>query len=187
MENTILDLPIIVKLKPEDLERVAKGHSTPAEPVRKFAQFFFDQYLGGGLMLKSTDVQQIQEAMQGKLTGAADIVAAVQAHAGRTEGQFDFTVSLDPAFHVFVDELSQVQGVTIHGLLNDAFNTMMQNGWLYSFNPTGGTVAITEETMKPLRAILGKDHFTAEDILVALQNLAAPAAGDPAKTEKKGK
>ncbi len=175
MAEKRVEVPIVLHLKPADYQKLTESKDNPKEVFETWASWFLTQYAAGGFMLQAQHLEAIREFAKDPVLEPAAVVRLCKAGIGVGEqGGLEFKVNLDPAFAGTMRERAKEMGVDLQYLLTDAFNTAMQNGWLYEVGMgLAATANFTEEEHKFLAEVIGKQQFFGSDIVAAVRKLVA--------------
>jgi hypothetical protein len=164
-QQEIISTPILLQIPRKAYEAVAKTIKDNGDGAKfqALAQWFLNEFAAGGMMLKASNVAYIESIAPGKANSDTDIVSLIEAYAKRENGQYTFKSQVDPALIEPAKSAAFAQGCTLEDFISDALNTMLTNGWLYSFQPSG-ELRFTAPQMKQLEGLVGKSGLTGQDL-----------------------
>lgn len=136
----------------------------------QWATFWLDSQARGGVMISPEDHNYLATLNNGvKFSSGKQLVAAVERGLKRDDGQFTFPITIDPAYIQPLTEFAEMQGRTVEELVQDAFATVMGNGWLYTLTPVDGAIIpLTARTMAVVRDSCKKANVNSEDLAAML-------------------
>jgi len=151
------------------LEKNANGGDA-ALLLGQWATFWLDSQARGGVMISPEDHNYLSTLNNGvRFSSGKQIVAAVERGLKRDDGQFTFPITIDPAYIQPLNEFAETQGRTVEELVQDAFATVMGNGWLYDLAPSEGKlIPVTGRTMAVVRESCKKANVNSEDLAAML-------------------
>lgn len=146
------------------LEKNAQG-----DPVKKLSQwitYYLSQVAMGGLMIEAVDHDHLAELRDGKrFRSSREAAREIEKALKREDGQFSYTLQIDPAYIKSVEERAVEQGVTVESFVKDLFAYIMGSGFVYDFTPTDGCQFPVEyQDMQEIKRMLGRD-VTAGDLV----------------------
>lgn len=153
----------------EYLEKNANGGDA-ALLLGQWATFWLDSQARGGVMISPEDHNYLATLNNGlRFSSGKQLVAAVERGLKRDDGQFTFPITIDPAYIQPLTEFAEMQGRTVEELVQDAFATVMGNGWLYTLTPADGAIIpLTARTMAVVRDSCRKANVNSEDVAAML-------------------
>lgn len=165
-QQDVISTPILLQIPRKAYEAVAQTIKDNGDGAKfqALAQWFFNEFAAGGMMLKAANVQYIDTLVPGKANSDTDIVKLIQAYAKRKDGQYTFTIPLDPALVEPSKDAAYAQGCSLEEFIKMGLNVMLTNGWLYSFKPEG-ELRFTERQMKQLENLVGKSALMGSDLI----------------------
>lgn len=171
-----VQLVLNVLMGESDATKLAEVYKDTPEQVPALAAYLLTQYAQGGLMFKAEEMENLQRLTGGKIANSASITQLVEKALERREGGFTVQANIDPSLFEPIKETASMMGMNVNALMQDAFNTMLQNGWLYSFTPSGGQLLLTKEQREALVERFGGFPST-EQVFNALKIKVKSAAG----------
>lgn len=167
-------VPVTVDLPEEVYGRFAAkaGDATPAEYVNKLCQYLMVQYGCGGVMLKGTQLQEIQ-AYTGNIETSDDVVSGVKRMAAEAmtrqpdseAAKYRVVAQLDPGIYGAAVDNTHAMGYTIEEFINEILNYVLTSGMLYSWSASGLTMHWSDSERARLEKIVGKKVPSAADVL----------------------
>lgn len=158
------------------INRTVDGDYPIHSKIESLAQQWFTDMCLGGIMLQGNEVQKLQEVL-GKEVFPSDIMEQFQKGVGRREGKLQITISLDPAYEGVVQAAADFQGVTVHEVLQRAYDTAWDNGDFYDPRVSTERILMTHSDKKELAAILGKDFANGTELAAIVKQYAADHEG----------
>lgn len=151
------------------------GGKPPAEKLAAFVKWFISRQARGGLMLEPEDCDYLAKINKDtRFATSKDVVRAVEVALKREDGQYSFTIAVDPEYIEALEQQAQYNGTTVDKFLEHVGNSVLNNGWYAEFTPTNGCLTpISESDLTTARRVLGKFHFTGTDLAAALLRLEA--------------
>lgn len=158
------------------IDRHVEGDVPIQTKIELLAQQFISDMLAGGMILQSNECNKLNEVL-GKEAFPSDIIEQFQRGVGRREGKLQIMISLDPAYEGVAQAAADFQGITIHDLLQRAWDTAWDNGDFYDPRVSTERVLMTHEDKKELAAILGKDFANGTELAALVKQYAADHEG----------
>lgn len=155
-----------------DYQRIVDSDKdkSPVDVFKRLAEFFFHTYANGGLLLKPQDVSRIAKSIGSPVNGPDEIVKAIELSKQNEDGQFTFKFSLDPTIVEQYRSYADYQGITLRQFMEDNFQQVIFNGWLYEVDQNNKLVAFTPEDYNNLRGLLG-GNISGREIIKALESV----------------
>lgn len=172
MANKSVNAPVNVNLTVQlpvsaynFLEKNAKNGDIQ-ETLARWVQYFIVAQSGGGFILEPQDVDYLNNLSDGKkVRNSRDIVKLVEQGMKREDGQYDFVVSIDPAFIQPLTEYAEQSGLTLQALIQNGCAMIWSCGWLYDLSPKDGrNIPFTESMLRDAALVAGKDSVDSSDI-----------------------
>lgn len=131
-----------------------------------WTQHWMELQSRGGLMLSPDDHDYISTLNDGKrFKDSRALALAVAKGLKRDEGQFSFTISIDPAFMQPIEELAKESGLTTAELVQNSCAMIWSMNWLYDCTPAEGRmIPFTRKMLEEVAAICGKKTVESTDI-----------------------
>lgn len=157
-----------------DYQRIVDSdqEKNPVEVFKKLAEFFFHNYANGGLLMKPQDVSRVAKSTGSPVNGPEDIIKAIELSKQNEDGQFTFKFSLDPTIVEQYRSYADYQGITIRQFMEDNFQQVIFNGWLYEVDQNNKMVAFTPSDYNTLRDLLD-GSVSGKEIVKALESVLA--------------
>ncbi len=170
------------------IEKTAGGRP-PTEKLASYVKWFIRRQAGGGLMIEPDDMEYLAKLNEDvRFQTSKDVVRAVEKALKREDGQYSFQIQVDPEYVQPLRDQADFNGTTVELLLSQIGNEVMANGWWQEFIPANGCIApFDEKSTAATRRILGKFHFTGQDIAEALARLEKLEKLENAKTKTQEK
>jgi hypothetical protein len=159
------------------VEENAKGDVQ--KTLASWITYFLAQQTACGIMLEAKDHEYLAGLRDGKkFSKSRELVAMVEKAMRREDSQYTQQVPIDPAWIKPLEEQSGYMGLTPEQLLTDLINTVMSNGWAYSWTPAH-QLNFTEGDFEQLRAFMGTKQFFGSDLAKKLRGeVQAPAEAE---------
>jgi len=166
----MLTLPLHVNLRESTWDALVKGvqAGTPHDVLSARASMFFELLVGGGLMLKPDQLQQIEQNAGQAIKNGDDVVAATEAKAGRKDRGLCVSVRIDPVWETPLKDLAEQTDRTVEALLTDLFTIAMENNWVYSTMPSTPPIYIQDQEL--LKKFTGEERPTSKEIEQAMRD-----------------
>ena len=170
MAQSELNIPITLRLRRETADKLQKTFQDVSlvEGLEMRARNFFEDWCGGGLLLRPDDVASVEKTSGQAVRTAGDVVAAAQARAKRKNGQHVVEALIDPAWIEPLEERAKECGRTVEEFFADMIEIAMQNNWAYSVSPAHPPVYLSPECYQRLRDLTGSDRPSSEEIFAVL-------------------
>ena len=162
--KVLLNIPVELPAATYDQIKAFAKVEDPAPKIQAWVKWFLGQYASGGLMLSSAELKQVERHTGIELATGRQVVDVILKGAGMEDGQHTYRIQLDPAFITPAEETAKSQGVTMQHLVEDAINTMLENGWLYTFVPEGGVARFSRSDWSVIQKATNKQNPTGADI-----------------------
>jgi hypothetical protein len=117
-----------IDLKPEEvpvLTGLVDGEINDMQKLVTLTESLLRDTAGGGMMLTPEELARITEATGVDPTCGEDLIPLLSEAAGIEEGKMTFKVSIDPAYEEYYKEPAEMQGRTVKDLIQDIFDTFM--------------------------------------------------------------
>ena len=136
------------------------------ETLATWTQHFMSQQARGGILLDPTDHDYIASLADGKrFKDSRSLVRAIEKGMKRSDGNFSFTINVDPAHVQPLQEQAALSAMSVEELINGAVNMLMTNGWLWDFSPAGGRhIPFTADMLASCAALCEKNSINSTDI-----------------------
>ena len=136
------------------------------ETLATWTQHFMSQQARGGILLDPTDHDYIASLADGKrFRDSRSLVRAIEKGMKRSDGNFSFTINVDPAHVQPLQEQAALSAMSVEELINGAVNMLMTNGWLWDFSPAGGRhIPFTAEMLAAVEEVCSKKGADSADI-----------------------
>lgn len=171
--NVEVQLNLGVRLNEDELKALvaAHGRSAPAS----LAQWFLKQVCAGGMALEAKDVAYLNSIIPGGFRSASTLIEQVEKAVRRERGQHTFTLSIDPALMPPIKEWIESAGISLDQFMQDNFQLMMSNGFLFHMQPTGGVLNLSASDRETIGKVIGKDpkEYTGEDVVEFFRRVGA--------------
>jgi len=158
-----VQIPSMLTLNGEEYARIAPRADT-SEKITKVAQGLLTQYVNGGLMLKPEDVAKLDSLLPNGFDNTSSLIAAVEKSVGQKNGQYAYTLTLDPAMVKPLEELSVMSGIPVSQIINNAWGVIVSNNMLFQIQPSWSPLYLTSEQRQSIGEKMGKMDFSAEDL-----------------------
>lgn len=131
-----------------------------------WAGFWLDQQSRGGIMLDPSDHDHLSSLNEGKrFRDSRALVRAIEKSLHREEGQYTFTIPVDPAHYPALRENAEAGGLTVEESLSGILQMIFSSGWIYQFDPRGGmSIPFTFEMVQGVKAICEKNRIDSTDV-----------------------
>lgn len=167
-----ITIPVNITLRESTIKAVLtaakRGPGEEIESVKAAAEYFIGHYSDGGIMLTSQQAAYLRKIAGDGISTGQKIIELVEQTIGRESGGFTIKATIDSALIEPAKETASAQGRTVEELLTECVNIALQNGWLYQFSTSGGTVPLTDNHKNEIGRLIGMKVFTADDIVAAL-------------------
>lgn len=153
-------LQIAVNVSPasyEFLEKNSKDGDVNST-LSGWMSFWLDNQTRGGLMLAPEDHDHLAKLRDGtRFSSSRQLVRAIEEGLRRDEGQFAFTITVDPTYIQPLQEFAVQSGMTTEELVQNAFSMVTASNWLYDLTPADGRmIPFTAHMLQEIATARGK-------------------------------
>lgn len=171
-DKKVISIPVQANLEQSTYDTISKLVGDPEQigpAINKLIEDFITAFADGAVVVKATDLRRMSAATNTKIVNSEKIVELVEATVNRKGSQYEYKVTLDQAHIPHLEQICQARGITLEGMVQEAFMWASQNGWIYG-TPNRCTVcSFSPEQHEILCKILKKESFTGNDIFMALK------------------
>jgi hypothetical protein len=164
----ILPLEIKVNEQTHKLLAEAVGGDEIGQPVKGLLEDFLIHFSQGGFVVTANDIDRMSQAVGEKVSTSKKVVEVVDRVAGKRQGAYEFTVTVDPNMIDAFNDIAASRSMTLQDVVSDAWNTCTALGWLYAVPTPCQQFMINEAQHKAIEKIIGKGSFNGTDIVNAL-------------------
>lgn len=161
-------LQVSVVLNPQAMEflKANTRNGDLSATLASWSSYWVEQQARGGLMLTPEDHTYLAELNDGKkFRDSRSLVRAVEKGLKREDGQFSFTVPIDPAHYPALKENAEAGGLTVEEALVGIVQYIMASGMVYDFSPAlGRNIPFTFEMLQATAALCEKKAIDSSDI-----------------------
>jgi hypothetical protein len=172
----VVTIPVTINVSEAVYGYITKNAGEPITPkLQSWLNFYLSQMASGGLMLESVDHDHLAELRDGKrFRTSAQLAREVEKALKREEGQYSYTLQIDPAYVKSVEDRATEQGVSTQQFVADLFAYIMGSGFVYDFTPANGCMFPLEYSdMIAAREILGREVNASDYVALIREALAA--------------
>lgn len=134
--------------------------------LSSWVSFWLDNQARGGLMLGPDEHDHLAKLNGDKrFRDSRALVRAVEKGLNRDEGQFNFSINIDPAHIQPLEQFAVESGMTVQELVQNSTAMVFAQGWLYDCTPVDGRmIPFTRKMIEDLAALSGNKTMNSADI-----------------------
>ncbi len=176
-KETVVSTSVALPQEAWEFLNKTKGNSSVGDRLAGYSRWFMTRQASGGMMIEPEHMDYLAGLNKGRrFENSRDVVSAVEIALKRDDGQYSFTIKVDPTLVKSLEEAAAWQGLSGEQLLDMIVNQVMVNGWCYEFSPDNGRLLpFSKEDIDALSAALGKPVFTGAEVAAAAAKKLKPA------------
>ena len=172
MKNKTVVLPLQLELNENTtsaLERKTGGPEHLQPELKKLLESFVNLYAQGAFVIPPQDINRMSQATGKQVDTSSKIVEIVENSAGKKAGEYQFSVTIDPAMIDCLQDIAHSRGMDLPAVVEEAWQSVMMAGWIYSVPASCTQFADTEPEREFLAEFVGRNNPAGHDIVAAIK------------------
>lgn len=168
----LIQIPVNVNLEQSTYDTISKLVGDPeqiAPAINNLLDDFITAFADGAIVIKAVDLRRMSTAANTKIVNTEKIVELVEGAVHRKGSQYEYKVNLDQSHIAHIQQICEARGITIEGMVQEAFMWASQSGWIYGTPQRCTICSFSAEQHEILCKVLKKESFTGNDIFMALK------------------
>lgn len=173
--STKSKIALELELENQDQETLsaAAGDSGLIPYVKACVEAYLREYANGGLLLSGQEVSRVSKIAKADVTSSEDVIGLIEKAKRSDRGNSTFQITLDPSLVDSFRQNAEFKGVTVDDLLQECWNHIHANGWLYQMNPDVLWIPLGGKELAEIKKISPEASATSRDIIELLRKAAA--------------
>lgn len=157
----------------QEVLSTASGESGLVPFVKSCVEAYLHEYANGGLLLTGQEVARIGKAGKADVSKSDDVVSLVEKAQRSNKGLRTFQITLDPSLIDSFQQNADFKGVSVDELLQECWNHIHANGWLYQMQPDVLWIPLSGKELAKIKETAPEAAVTSRDVIELLRKASA--------------
>ena len=174
VKNKVVLMPLQLELNEPTAEALGKkvgGDEKLPAALKTLLESFVSLYAQGAFVITPSDINRMNQATGKQVDTSGKIVDIVEKSAGRSAGEYQFSVTIDPAMVDCLQDIAHSRSMDLPAVVEEAWQSVMMGGWIYEVPPTCTHYIVSEPEREFLVKFVGKNNPTGHDVVEAIKKV----------------